>query len=51
VQLDSIKPSFLELKPTRLIDVDRDNDVSSNGWAVQVDSIETLVESAYGFSA
>jgi len=46
VQIDSIKPSFLELNTTRLINLDRANDVSSHVRAVQADSITTRVESA-----
>jgi hypothetical protein len=49
VQVDSIKPSFLELNAPHLINLDRANNVSSHGRAVQVDSIKTRVESAYGF--
>jgi hypothetical protein len=48
VQVDSIKPSFLELNATRLINLDRANNVSSRGRAVQVDSIKSRVESAFG---
>jgi len=51
VQVHSIKPTLLELNATRLINLDRANDVSSDRWAVQVDSIKTRVESAYDFSA
>jgi hypothetical protein len=46
VQVDSIKPSFLELNATLLMNLDRANDVSSHGRAVQVDSIKTRVETA-----
>jgi hypothetical protein len=46
-QLASIKPSFLELNATRLINLDRANDVTSHGRAVKVASIKTRVESAY----
>jgi hypothetical protein len=43
----SIKPSFLESNATRLINLDRANDVPSHGTAVQVAScIKTRVESA-----
>jgi hypothetical protein len=40
------KPSFLELNATHLIDLDRANDVLSHGGALQLDIIETQVESA-----
>ena len=46
MQVDSINTSFLELIATRQIDLDRANDVSSHGWAVQVDSIKTRVETS-----
>ena len=46
MQVASIKPSFLELNATRLMILDRANDVSSHGRAVQVASIKTRVESA-----
>ena len=46
----SIKPSFLELNAsTHLINLDRSNNVSSHGRAVQVDSIKTRGESAYTY--
>ena len=45
-----IKPSFLELNATRLIDSDRANDVSSHGRAAQVASIKPRVESAYAIT-
>ena len=44
VQVACVKPSFLELNATRLITLDRANDVSSHGRAVQVDSIQPRVE-------
>ena len=50
MQVD-INSSFLELNATRLINLDRANNVSSHGWAVQVDGIKPGVGSAYGFSA
>jgi hypothetical protein len=50
VRVDTIKSSFLELDTTRLIDLKRANDVLSGGTAVQVDSVNTRVESAAGFS-
>jgi len=34
VQIDSIKPSFLELDATRLINLDRSKKLSSYGTAV-----------------
>jgi hypothetical protein len=51
VQVASIKPSFLELNATRLINLDRANNVWSHGTAVQVGSIKTRVESASRISA
>ena len=42
----SIKPSFLELNATRLINLDRANDVSSHDRAAHAVSIKTRVESA-----
>jgi len=48
VQVDNIKPSFLESNATRLTNLDRANAVSSHGGAVQVDSIKARVESACG---
>jgi hypothetical protein len=43
VRVASIKPSFLELIATRLINLDRANDVSSHGRAAQVASISKPV--------
>ena len=45
VQLHPIKPSFLELNATRLINLDCANDVSSSGRAVhvQVDPIKPML--------
>jgi hypothetical protein len=51
VQVDSIKPPFLELNATRLINLTRANDVSSHDREVQVDSIKASVENAIGISA
>ena len=51
MQVDSIKPPFLELNATRLINLTRANDVSSHDREVQVDSIKASVENAIGISA
>ena len=48
LQADSIKPSFLKLNATRLLNLDRANDVSSHDNSVQVDGIKARVERAYG---
>lgn len=48
MQVDSMQPSFLESKSNRLMNLDRANDVSSQGRPVQADCIKTYVESAYG---
>ena len=48
MQVDSVKPPFLQLIATRQNNLHHANDVSSHERDMQVDSINNHVETAYG---